>query len=396
MSRLVAGGSVPPLHGRRCVADSTSSTSPASTALSSRALAGVIVFTLVAALTVLYVWRLPPFHSAVEMTEDAYVRGSVTVVAPKVDGYVTEVGVQDFDIVKQGQILVRLDDRNYVQKLEQARGALAGQVASLDNLIQTRRVREAGVSSALAQVAGATAQLENADAQLARARADMDRAQSLSASDSLSKRELDQTRAALHQAEASQHQAQAAVQVSQAAVAIAQQELSTVADTRRTLEGAVQSARAAVRLAEIDCENTHIFAPRDGEVGEVGVKLGQYVTPGTQLLAVVPPQVWVIANFKEAQTARMARGQTARMRVDALAGAELLGTVERISPATGSEFSAIKLDNATGNFTKIPQRLLVRIRLEPGQPLLARLRPGMSVVARVDTSEQAGAPLASR
>ena len=115
------------------------------------------------------------------------------------------------------------------------------------------------------------------------------------------------------------------------------------------------------------------------------MKLGQYVTPGTQLMAVVPSQVWVVANFKEAQTARMAPGQVAHFRVDALADARLTGHVERLSPATGSEFSVIKQDNATGNFTKIPQRLSVRIAVDADQAAAQRLRPGMSVVVSVDT-----------
>ncbi len=356
----------------------------------------VVGATLTAVLLVLYAWRLPPFRTAVEMTEDAYVRGDVTVIAPKVDGYVAEVSVQDFANVKKGDILVRLDDRNYAQKLEQAKGTLAAQEASLANLAQTRLVREANVSSASAQVAGANAQIASARAQLVRATADMARVDTLVASDSLSIRERDQTVAALRQAEATVLQAEAVARVATSGAAAATQELRSVASNRAALEGAVKSATAAVRLAEMDLENTRIVAPRDGEAGEVGVKLGQYVTPGTQLLAVVPAQVWVIANFKERQTARMAPGQPVLMQVDAFGDAELRGTLERISPATASEFSVIKQDNATGNFTKIPQRLLVRISVDAGQSQAPRLRPGMSVVVRVDTSERGQRTVAQR
>jgi len=151
----------------------------------------------------------------------------------------------------------------------------------------------------------------------------------------------------------------------------------------------VAQARAALQLAEIDLENTRIHAPRDGHVGEVGVKLGQYVTPGTQLMALVPAQVWVVANFKEVQTSRMLEGQPARFTVDGLGDAELKGVVERISPATGSEFSVIRADNATGNFTKVPQRLPVRIAVDMNDPHAVRLRPGMSVIASVDTRKAA-------
>ena len=345
----------------------------------------VLIATLACVALVLYAWRLPPFHTGVETTENAYVRGMVTIVAPKVDGYVAEVLVQDYMPVHAGQVLVKLDDRIYRQRLDQARSGLSAQEANLANTVQARRAREAAIGNTQAQIASAKAQQANARAQLARAQADMRRAVPLAEDGSLSQRERDQTEAALHQAEAAVRQADAAAAQAGAGQAVATQELQTVVVNRSAVEAAVESARAAVRLAEIDLDNTQIKAPRDGHVGEVGVKLGQYVTPGTQLLAVVPQQVWVVANFKEAQTAGMAAGQVARFRVDALSDAEMRGRVERLSPATGSEFSVIKQDNATGNFTKIPQRLSVRIAVDPGQPQIERLRPGMSVVVNVDT-----------
>ena len=345
----------------------------------------VIATTCIAALLVLYTWRLPPFRSAIESTENAYVRGSVTVVAPKVDGYVAEVAVQDFMPVKAGQLLVRLDDRIFSQRLNQARASLAVQEANLANFSQTRGVREAGVSGSAAQIAGAEAQLANARAQAERVQSDIRRAATLVKSGFLSPQRNDQDEAAKRQAEAAVAQAQAAIQQSRAGNSSATQELRAVTVNHSALEAGVEAARAAVKLAEIDLENTRILAPSDGQVGEVGVKLGQYVVPGTQLLAVVPAQVWVVANFKEAQTAHMAPGQPVRFRVDALGDIELGGKVERIAPATGSEFSVIKQDNSTGNFTKIPQRLPVRIVINPDQAAAAKLRPGMSVVVKVDT-----------
>lgn len=347
----------------------------------------VLIATLLCVGLVLYAWRLPPFRTGTETTENAYVRGMVTIVAPKVDGYVAEVTVQDYMAVKAGDVLVKLDDRIYRQRLEQARSALAAQEANLANTAQARASREAAIGSSQAQIASAQAQLMNARAQLARAQSDMRRATPLAQDGSLSQRERDQTEAALHQAEATVKQAEAAALQTQAGKAVATQDLRTVVVNRDAVGAAVESARAAVRLAEIDVDNTQIRAPRDGHVGEVGVKLGQYVTPGTQLMAVVPAQVWIVANFKEAQTARMAPGQPARFHVDALADAQLTGHVERLSPATGSEFSVIKQDNATGNFTKIPQRLAVRIAIDADQPIAERLRPGMSVVVNVDTAD---------
>ena len=147
----------------------------------------------------------------------------------------------------------------------------------------------------------------------------------------------------------------------------------------------LQLAVATRDLARIDLDNTVIRAPRDGRLSEVAVRVGQLVQPGAQLMYLVPDTVWVVANFKEAQTARIRVGQPATLSVDALGGQTLKGTVENVSPAAGSEFSVIRPDNAAGNFTKVAQRIPIRIRLDSGQPALARLSPGMSVVARVDT-----------
>jgi multidrug resistance efflux pump len=345
----------------------------------------ILGVTLTGVLTILYAWRLPPFRTAIETTDNAYVRGSVTIIAPKVDGYVAEVRVQDFQFAKAGQVLVRLDDRIYAQRVAQARGNLAAQEANLANVAQTRSVREAGIVSAEAAIVTARAQLGNTAAQLTRTQADQRRVEALVKDGSVSQREYDQNEAALRQAEAADRQARAAIQQARAGDGAARQELRSVLVNRRAVEAAVETARAALRLAEIDLENATIRAPRDGQVGEVGVKLGQYVVPGTQLLALVPREVWVVANFKEAQTAKMAPGQAATFRVDALADAELHGHIERIAPATGSEFSVIRQDNATGNFTKIVQRLPVRIAVDPSQPNVQRLRPGMSVVVHVNT-----------
>lgn len=220
--------------------------------------------------------------------------------------------------------------------------------------------------------------MANAQAQLQRAQADMRRVTELVEAGSVSLRERDQTLAALRQAEAGVRQA-----VAQRT--IAQEQVRTVAVGRGGLEAAVENARAALRLAEIDLANTIVRAPQAGQVSEVGVRLGQYVTAGTQLLFLVPANVWVVANLKEAQTARIVPGQRVTFRVDALGGAELTGRVQQLAPAAGSEFSVIRPDNATGNFVKVPQRIAVRIAIDPGQPLSRRLRPGMSVETRVDT-----------
>lgn len=207
----------------------------------------------------------------------------------------------------------------------------------------------------------------------------MARVNDLATDGSVSLRERDQTLATLRQAEAGLRQARAARE-------IARQDIRTVEVGRGGQQAGVSGAEAALRLARIDLANTVIRAPEVGRLSEIGVRNGQYVTAGSQLMFLVPPDVWVIANSKEAKTARMRVGQPASFAVDALANARLSGRVERIAPAAGSEFAVLKSDNATGNFTKVPQRIAIRIRIEPGQALATRLRPGMSVEARINTS----------
>ena len=333
-------------------------------------------FAAVGVAMALWAWGLVPFSSLVQTTDDAYVRGQTTVIAPQVNGYVVEVTVQDYQQVTAGQVLARIDDRIYRQRVEQAKAQVAAQNASLSNSQQTQR-------SAGAQLAGQEASVANARAQLARAQADMARVNDLVGEGSISLRERDQTLAALRQAQAGVLQAQAQRDVAGEAV-------RTVVVGRGGLSAGVEGAQATLKLAEIDLANTVIRAPQDGRLGEVGVRLGQYVTAGTQLTFLVPPVVWVSANFKEGQTARMVPGQPARLKFDALDHAELKGKVERLSPAAGNEFSIIKPDNATGNFVKVPQRITVRIAVDQGNALYARLRPGMSVQAQVDTSGNSG------
>ena len=301
-----------------------------------RTIALIVALAFAAVLVILAAWHLWPF-GGVEITENAYVRGRTAVVAPQVSGYVTLVAVKDYAFVRAGQVLVRIDDRIYAAR----------------------------VAAAQANLDAAIAGLANAKAQLERAQADMKRVEDLVRDGSVSIRERDQTLAALRQAEAQTHEADG---------------------SKGSFEAQVDAARAQLSLASIDLEHTVIRAVEDGQVSEVSVRLGQYVTNGTQLLLLVPPERWVIANFKEAQTADMAAGQKASFTVDALDGARLNGHVERLAPAAGSEFAVLKPDNATGNFVKVPQRIGVRIRVDPDQKLAARLRPGMSVTVRIDTS----------
>lgn len=334
---------------------------------------GIIILVAIGAvLAILAAWGLPPFRGAIQKTDNAYVRGRTTIIAPQVSGYVSQVLVRDYAQVAAGQVLVRIDDSIYRARVAQAKSEVAAAEAALANSKQAHAARTAALS-------GQTANVANAEAQLQRARADMARVNDLVKDGSVSVRERDQTLAALRAAEAGVRQAQAGGR-------IAQEDIRTVDVGRGGLQAQVEAARAQLRLAEINLGYTVIRAPEAGQLGEVSVRLGQFVTNGTQLMALVPPDRWIIANYKEAQTRRMAVGQPVSFTVDALGGRKLKGHIQRISPATGSEFAVLKPDNATGNFVKVPQRIGIRILPDPGQPLAGRLRPGMSVVTMVDTS----------
>ncbi|NBF04956.1 HlyD family efflux transporter periplasmic adaptor subunit [Pseudomonas sp. Fl5BN2] len=333
---------------------------------------GFAAIAIVGVLIVLYAWQLPPFSSAVESTENALVRGQVTIIGPQLSGYVFEVPVQDFQQVKAGDLLVRLDDRIYQQRLDQSQAQLAVQKAALANALQQRNSAEATIK--LRQAA-----LADSQAQARKSVADLQRNEALIADGSVSRRELDVTRAANAQTVAAVAQAQAQLE-------IARQDLQTVIVNRGSLEAAVSSAEAAVELARIDLSNTRVLAPRDGQLGQIGVRLGAYVNSGAQLMALVPNQLWVIANLKETQMDNVRVGQPVSFSVDALSHRKFSGKVQRISPATGSEFALLQADNATGNFVKIAQRVPVRISVDPDQPELERLRPGLSVVVSIDTS----------
>lgn len=338
---------------------------------------GIGVLSVVAVLLVLFAWRLPPFSSPFERTENAYVRGQVATISPQVSGYVAEVLAGDFQDVSAGQPLFRIDDRIYRQQVEQAAANLAARRAERANSAQAE-------ASSRAMLGSREAELASARAELSRAEVDMARVAELAEEGSVSIRERDQTRAGLRAT-------QAALQQAQAAVEVAHQDVRAVGVSRDGLDAAVEAAEAALRLAEIDLANTVVLAPEAGRLGQVGARRGQYVTAGTQLVSLVPPRLWVIANYKERQAGPMREGLPAVVTVDALDDQRFTGRVHQISPATGSEFAVLPAQNATGNFTKVAQRLPVRIVLDPDQAGLERLRAGMSVVARVDIRDDAGA-----
>ncbi len=321
---------------------------------------------------VLHAWRLPPFDGGPQVTDNAYVRGQVTVISPQVSGYVTSVEVQDFQTVQQGELLATVDDRIYRQRLDQAKAALHSAEAALANSTQSQASARGSVAQTRASIAGA-------ESAVTKARADAQRARTLFAGGWVAQAQVDVAQNALRAAEAQ-------LAAARAAEGVAQTGVTSAVVGRGSLEAAVENAQAQVRLAQIDLDNTRIEAPRAGRLGEVSVRVGQQVAVGTQLMALVPDVVWVTANMKETQMRDVRVGQPVEVAVDALGGAKLKGKVERISPAAGSEFSVIRPDNATGNFTKVAQRIPVRISIDPGQEAAARLAPGMSVTARIDVA----------
>lgn len=325
---------------------------------------------------VLYAWGLPPFERTAQITEDAYVRGKVTFLAPQVAGEVAEVAVGDFDEVDKGDLLIRLDESMYAQQLAQAEAHLEAARAQLASAKQERLTAAANVESAEAGVDSAQAALEVAQAEL-------DRATELRSRGVITERDAQNRQLAFDQAQATLRQAIAQAET-------ARQDFNSVAVERQSRAAAVEEAQAAVNLARINLDHTRITAPVDGRLGEVSARIGQYVTPGSRLASLVPERTWIIANFKETQLAEMNVGDSVSFTVDALGDAQLNGHIEGFSPATGSEFSVLGSSNATGNFIKIAQRLPVRIAIDLDQPLTDRLVPGMSVVVRVETRSSRG------
>lgn len=339
-----------------------------------RAVIIMIVIALIGIALILRAWSLWPFETSRVTTDNAYVRGQITVLAPQVNGYVTEVLVKDFQHVKQGEPLLRIDDRIYREKVVQAEADLDSAKAALANSDQSQAQNRA-------QIQAAQANLSAGQAELSRSRTELKRYEELADQQLVALNDRDKFRTTTQSAQAS-------VLQSQAQIRIAEETLTSTQVARKGLEARVETAQAQLELAKIDLANTVIQAPRDGQVSEASVRLGQYVTAGSQLLFLVPDALWVVANYKEGQTWQMRIGQPATFAVDAFQGQVLRGHVEQIAPATGSEFSVLRPDNASGNFTKVVQRLPIRISIDPGQELAARLRPGMSVIARVDTAAE--------
>lgn len=331
----------------------------------------MLLVLLVGITIILWAWRIGPFHTAVEQTDNSYVKGKTTILSSQINGYIKDVLVKDFDHVKQGQVLMHIDATTYDQKVTQAVSGVEQAQNSLANQTQAIAQRQADVVSAQAKLDQVKAQYDLSVAQLKRY-------QQLGNSGAASKSEQDK-------AAADAQNNLALLKQAQANILVAQEALKTAQVAESGLKAQVNSAQAQLDQANTTKDYSTITAPLDGQLGEVNPRVGQYVAAGTQLLYLIPKQTWVIANFKETQIANMKIGQKAYFTVDALNHQKFTGHVEQISPAAGSEFSVLKPDNATGNFTKVVQRISVRITIDPNQEGIENLRPGMSVITSVNT-----------
>ena len=307
----------------------------------------------------------------IEDTDDAYVGGDITVIAPKVAGFIEQVAVTDNQRVEAGQLLVKLDDRDYRAALARAEAAAEAQRATLSNLDATRRLQ-------LAIIAQAHAGVTAAEAEVKRSHDDEVRFRDLSAHSAASVQ-------VFQKAEADYKEAVAQDEKSRAAVDAAERQLEVIDTQKRQTEAALAEATANVDLARLNVSYTELRAPVAGVVGNRSARTGAYASIGTQLVSVVPAQgLWIDANFKESQLARMRAGQLATVKADVLPGHKFVGHVASLAPATGAQFSVLPAENATGNFTKIVQRVPVRIVLDGDGATLGRLRPGLSVSVDVD------------
>ena len=372
-------------------------------------------------------WNTWTSQRVEQKTDDANVRADLTPLSTKVAGLVARVAVADYQAVKAGDLLVQLQDDDFRAQVQQA---VAAVTAAEDALISNRRQKELqdariaqaadGIRAAEADVAAAEAGIVAANSSIANARSGIEaakadvqrtllerrRQEALIASESATRQKLEQVvadeeryrgqlgsrEADLSATEAQLASRQADLVRAHARLASSKSELEAQKRQRAVLDSQelllhadVNAKRASLMLSQTNLGYTRIAAPEDGIVSERKVRAGQLVSPGTQVLSLVQSDVWVQANYKETQVRHIRPGDPAELRVDAFPGVVFKGKIDQLSPASGSQFALLPPDNATGNFTKIVQRVPVKIVLDRGQPTAARLRPGMSVIATVRT-----------
>jgi membrane fusion protein (multidrug efflux system) len=337
---------------------------------------GVRIFVIIVALVIVGLfatqWDRWVGGATRQTTDDAYVHSELTPLSAQVEGDVRHVAVDDFQRVKAGDLLIEIDDSVYRAQVAQAEADLLGAEAAIANLKARKETQHAVVAEAESTV-------EATQADVVRTHDEAVRQRTLLAT-------TYGTPQRVEQADAEEKRFAATLVHNQADLDAQRREFAVLDTQEAQLRAAAKAKRAALDLAKINLGYTRIVAPVSGEVSERGVFDGQYVHVGSQVISVVPlDNVWVIANYKETQLTHVAIGQRAEFTVDTFPGIVVKATVDSIAPASGSQFSLLPPDNATGNFTKVVQRIPVKLRIAPDNPLAGHLRPGMSVVATILT-----------
>jgi len=377
--------------------------------MSKRAIVVPLIVLLVAAVLFFVIngrWTSWFGGRAEQETEDAYIQADMTPLSTRISGTVRKMKVNDFDSVKASQVLVEIDDDEYRAIVEEAKAALAASQAALEDNQAAKRIQEAKIQNAEAMAAEAEAAVSTARAGVASTQPDVDRTaierkrqEALLASKATT---LQQFQSAVAEAEhysgllASRQgdlaRAQAALASSRVQIEAQKRELAALDSRDAVYRADIQVKRAAVTVAEVNLSYTRIAAPANGEVGKRDVQEGQLVTPGMQIIELVRGDVWILANYLETQLTNIRKGDVADIKIDAFPGVVLHGKVVEIAPASGSQTALLPPDNATGNFTKIVQRIPVKIVLDPGHPLQGRLRPGLSTEVTIHASGRSSGP----
>ena len=395
-----------------------------------RRFAPVLVLLLAAAILSLIVtnWNKWAGSPGSQKTDDAYLRADITPLSTRASGVVTQVAVADYQRVRAGDLLVQIKDDDYRAQVEQSEAAVQAANAALENNARQKALQEsrinqaqAGVEAAKADIAQADANIEAIKAEIANAHAGVEaakadvvrtqlekrRQESLVESASATRQKLEQvtadeerfgaqfesrkadlakTQALLALRRAASQQARAGLDSRESELEAQRRQRGVLDAQESQLKADLRAKEQAVKVARTNLEYTRIVAPTDGVVGERRVRVGQLVSPGTQVISLVESEVWVQANYKETQLTNISKGDSAVITVDTFPGLSLKGHVEEIAPASGSQFALLPPDNATGNFTKIVQRIPVKVLIDRNQRAAERLRPGMSVIVEINAS----------
>src|ERR1700741_1439736 len=358
----------------------------------------VVILALAILVTVTRNWNAWEGGKVEQVTDDAYVRGDLTPLSTKVPGIVRAVHVEDFQLVHKGDLIVELQDDDYQAQVDQASAGVAAARAAIENNRRQRELQDsriakalAGIDQAKAQIAAAEAGKQAVEAQLVRAHSERKRQEGLYQAHSATKQTLeaavandDQLSAQLASRDADLKQAQTMLLSSELAAEAERRSKAVLESQDMQLQADLHAKQASLAAASVNLGYTKIYAPGDGTVGERQVRTGQLVSPGTQVIAFVDITKWVQANYRETQLTNVKIGDAAELRIGQSPGQVLPGKVLEIAPASGSQFSLLPPDNATGNFTKVVQRIPVKIVLDD-TTFAAKLRPGLSVIASVRT-----------